>query len=920
MSREASSSSVTGLVCPECLTFNPPDAAACAHCHHTLTCVREHPRWSHALSLPRQAKLHITLRWLGTERHLTLDPHQHQSIPLGEGASLEITFDGNPFHCAAKRAGEPIEITLPGTHICGDVEICARAFAASPSRISVPAIERFCPDQVAIDVGTPLTLGRRSDGQNDPCKVVPDSAVEMDHALFVCRYPRDDSNGRKVRREFWIVDLDTPGGTFVDRQPIVSQRLVGGNLIQIDGYAWIFNEEDAQLIPVAGINGADLLLSKIAVDGRLAPVSLSITSGQMVAIAGQSGAGKSTLMHTILGNVRGQASGSVAVGGISFDGDPEAYRAQLGFVPQEEVLHADLTVRQSIEYRADLRREARSTDRPSRGEITELLSRLEIPQSRWEALPTQLSGGESKRARIASELISKPRLLLLDEPASGLDQGREIQLMRLLRGLSNQGCTVIVITHGLAHLEFFDRVLLVLSGDLKFDGTPDQLRERIPSGEFTDLDLAEPPEFRGESSPVADNQDSSKHLKNTSALHQFRILFSREFAKMVNRRLLTIGLPSAISTLLSPLGLVKRNAKFIQPYWLFLPLLLVPAFFAFALHFGIHSDDQFVLPFFAILASIWMGASLSLLSIVNERTSFEHESVLFLHLWPFVAAKTLSLWLISAVQTLVFVGLLEPLRYWTDDPGLPNAFVAFVVLVLTGWAAVGMGMVISAVSGKSSSIANFLLPLMMILQIVFSAEVAGKGGNLQSAYGSFHLHRCEGKTNCVRRVEHRVPTNGQWLCEVCRGKLSTCRKTIEHKANASSVSERGIGPHVSAELRRCLDEQAVKSPSYDQAVNEDLPTTVAIAISYGTLSRYGDMALRSLDEEDPQTRDENGYNQWFWEAISILVVLAFALPGVTWFILWVQAGNRHSRLKRYLAHILPWRATSQTKNQPQHSP
>lgn len=900
MSKDAASGIATGLACPECLTFNSPDVAACAHCQHALACVHEHPRWSQALSLPRQATLKIAVRWLGTERHLELAPHQQQNIPLGESDSLRVTFAGNPFQCTVERGNEHIEITLPGSHIFGDAEVCACTVAVCRRQDSVPAIEKFCPDQVAVDRATPLTIGRRSDGKHEPCKVVPDSTVEMDHALLVCRYPRDASHSSQVRREFWIVDLNTPQGTFVDRQAIVSQRLVGGNLVQIGGYAWIFNEEDCQLIPVAGINGADLQLTEVAVEDRLAPVSLAIGSGQLVAIAGQSGAGKSTLMHTILGNVRGQARGTISVGGIPFDSDPEAYRAQLGFVPQEEVLHADLTVRQSIEYRADLRRASRSSDRASRGEITELLSRLEIPQSRWEALPTQLSGGESKRARIASELISKPRLLLLDEPASGLDQGREIQLMRLLRGLSFQGCTVIVITHGLAHLEYFDRVLLVQSGELKFDGTPDQLRRRIPTGEFTDLDLAEPPELRAESTPAAVDHDPAKHLKNTSALHQFRILIGREFAKMVNRSLLTTSLPSSISTLLSSIGLVKRNAKQFQPSWLLLPLLLVPTFFAFALHFGIHSDDQFVLPFFAVLASIWMGASLSLLSMVSERTSFEHESVLFLHLWPFVAAKTLSLWLVSAVQTLIFVLLLELLRSRTEDLGLPGPFVAFIVLMLTGWAATGMGMVISAVSGKSSSIANFLLPLMMILQIVFSAEVAGKGGNLSSAYGSFHLHRCEGRTNCVRRVEHRVPTNGQWLCEVCRGTLSTCREANEQEASPSAAYGGGIGPRVPPELRPCLDEHAVRSSRYDQSVNQDLPTPIAITISYVTLSRYGDMALRSLDEVDPQTRAENGYNQWFREALSILVALVFALPGIAWFILWVQEGNRHSRLKRYL--------------------
>lgn len=913
MSSDASDENPSGLACPECLTFNPLDAATCAHCHQSLKWVHEISRWQQALSLPRAAQLEVDVLWLGTTRHLTLKPHDQQEVPLGEGASLDIAFDGNPFQCQVQRAAEQAEITLPGSHILGDVEIRARTVCVSHDHTSVPAIEKFCSADVSIDVAAPLTLGRRSDGKSAPCMIVPDSAVEMEHALFVFRYLRDDSNGRQHRREFWIADLDTPEGTFVDRKPVVAQRLVGGNLIQIDGYAWIFNEEDGRLIAVEGINGADLRISQVGVEDRLAPVSLSIASGQLVAIAGQSGAGKSTLMHTILGNVRGQASGTVSVGGIPYDVDAEAYRAQLGFVPQDEVLHTDLTVQQSIAYRARLRRESSSPTRQTSGEIPELLGRLEVPRARWEALPTQLSGGESKRARIASELISKPRLLLLDEPASGLDQGREIQLMRLLRGLSLQGCTVVVVTHGLAHLEYFDRVLLLRKGELKFDGTPSQLRERIPTGEFTDLDLAEPPVFRDERVLAAEVEQASKPLENTASWHQFRVIIDREKAKVFNRLLFTLRLPTSVGKVLTQFGLFGRKITAIRLHWLWLPILLVPAFFALALHFGIRSDDQYVLPFFAVLASIWMGASLSLLSIVNERISFEHERVLFLHLWPFVAAKTISLWLISVAQTVVFVGLLWGLRTTIEAPGLPDVLFTTSILMMTGWSAVGMGMVVSAFSGTSSSIANFLLPLLMILQIVFSAEVAGKGGALELAYGSFHLHACDGKTDCIRRVEYRVPTNGEWLCEVCRGKLKSC-----HTASDDGRPGSGIGLDVSPEVRQCLDQNAHKSSSYDEGVNRDLPTPVAIAISYATLSRYGDMALRSLEEVDPTTHEQYGYRRWFWEAFGRLFLLTIALPGVTWLVLGVQSSKRHRRARRHFAQLLSRRKQSDPPDAESH--
>ena len=77
---------------------------------------------------------------------------------------------------------------------------------------------------------------------------------------------------------------------------------------------------------------------------------------------------------------------------------------------------------------------------------------MDLQQALWQKKPGHMSGGESQRVRIAAELIAGPQLLFLDEPAKGLDHGREVALMKLLRSLSYQGCTVIVITHSLGHL------------------------------------------------------------------------------------------------------------------------------------------------------------------------------------------------------------------------------------------------------------------------------------------------------------------------------------------------------------------------------------------------------------------------------------------------------------------------------------
>ena len=198
-------------------------------------------------------------------------------------------------------------------------------------------------------------------------------------------------------------------------------------------------------------------------------VSFSVEKGEFVAIVGASGSGKSTLMHMI-GGVDIPASGHIFVDGQEITGmsaDKLAIfrRRQIGVVYQFYNLIPILTVEENITLPIDL--DGRKTDKKR---LDELLKTLGIEDKR-HSLPNQLSGGQQQRVSIARALITKPALLLADEPTGNLDSKATEDIVGLLK-MSNKnfGQTVIMITHNLEIAAQADRILTMSDGRLSEEG------------------------------------------------------------------------------------------------------------------------------------------------------------------------------------------------------------------------------------------------------------------------------------------------------------------------------------------------------------------------------------------------------------------------------------------------------------------
>jgi ABC-type multidrug transport system ATPase subunit len=302
--------------------------------------------------------------------------------------------------------------------------------------------------------------------------------VRLDHPLVQAYHVA-------VRREdsgtIWLEDRRTAAGTYINGQRLRGrQRLATGDIIQIGPFS--ARVGSTALEPLEQVAGVDISVRDASVDapharnGRprtlLHSVSLELNPATMTAVAGPSGAGKTTLMRLLSGQLAA-AEGVVEYNGADLADCRVAYAALMGYVPQEDVVHADLTVMEALGYQARLRLGSAAAPATRLARVERVITLMGLTQQRSQLVKT-LSGGQRKRVSIACELLSEPQILFLDEPTSGLDPGLDKRMMLLLRLLADQGRTVVLTTHAIAHVDVCDTLVLVgVGGYVIYAGPPE---------------------------------------------------------------------------------------------------------------------------------------------------------------------------------------------------------------------------------------------------------------------------------------------------------------------------------------------------------------------------------------------------------------------------------------------------------------
>ena len=202
----------------------------------------------------------------------------------------------------------------------------------------------------------------------------------------------------------------------------------------------------------------------------ISDLSFALEPGELVAIVGGSGAGKTTLLNCLAG-VRPVQPGMVRYNGGDLAANLTNYRTLFGYVPQDDIVHKELTVERTLYYAARLRLAGLSTDlRKER--VERAMAVLGLSAHAGQKV-SSLSGGQRKRTSIGAELLTDPGVFFLDEPTSGLDPATGLDMMRQLKELTGRGSTVIVTTHNPGDIAGCDRVVfLARGGHLAYSGAP----------------------------------------------------------------------------------------------------------------------------------------------------------------------------------------------------------------------------------------------------------------------------------------------------------------------------------------------------------------------------------------------------------------------------------------------------------------
>ncbi len=582
----------------------------------------------------------------------------------------------------------------------------------------------------------PVELGRAPNPHSTASMELDAPTVSRLHATI-----NPDGKGR------YILQDRSTNGTFVNGNRLEkSYTLNKEDTIQIGPYVLLFTGEALELTNATNQIRLDAHRLTFRVKDKkgeiftiLNEVNLVLEPGQLVALVGGSGAGKSTLMKALLG-IAPISSGNVYLNGDNLRKNWPVYRSQVGYVPQDDIIHRELTVEEVLRSACQLRL---PPDTNIEEVITNTLEQIKLSHVR-NTLVTKLSGGQRKRVSIGVELLADPKLFFLDEPTSGLDPGLDKEMMLLLREQADRGRTIALVTHATDNIGICDRIAFMgLGGNLCFYGPPEealpffqQYAGRFDSehfGDFADIYIelnkgknkaaiaervsywsekyANSPEYKSyiqnSLSPGKENQQAAKSNSTKtgiSPIAQLSLLCKR-YWKLVSRdttSLILTLLAGPITIALT--GLPLRNEQ---------PLSVVdePSITQGSLALR--------LLFIFSCVAIWIGLSNSIREIVKEAAIYFRERLLNLRLLPYLASKLLIRGGLALAQTILIAAVVL-LVFEAPESELIPWYLGFAITTfLTLLASSSLSLMLSAMV-KTENEGNGILPLIMIPQIIFS--------------------------------------------------------------------------------------------------------------------------------------------------------------------------------------------------------
>ena len=482
-----------------------------------------------------------------------------------------------------------------------------------------------------------IRIGR--DPDND--WVIPDLSVSRNHAEIV----QTNSD------IFELIDLKSTNGTFVNGRKIRRHTLIVGDVISIGKIVRRFTSDGIESIE--GTIGTSIVGSEVSFSVQnkilLDSVSFNLGPRTLTAVIGPSGAGKSTLLGVLTGRTK-PSSGTVQVGGQDLHENFQTLGKTIGSVPQSDILHTRLTVKQALNYGAKLRLPADVDAVEREARVEEVMEKLELSE-RANLRIDKLSGGQRKRASIGLELLTSPNVLVLDEPTSGLDPGLDAHVMETLRTLADEGQTVVVVTHSVDNLHICDNVILMASGGhIAYCGPANSVFSVLKKKTWAEVfrflasqDAIEMAQKR-HSSPASSVLAKDHLVENgqnffarmmTLSSRYIRVIISDRFYLMLLALIpLVVGLISSAAGSkygFGP-GIEKAPNVYYNPYAQATILVLV-------------------------LGSVFIGLSTGIQEIVKENAIRMREQALGVSPLSYISSKILILGLIVIFQILIFTSI-----------------------------------------------------------------------------------------------------------------------------------------------------------------------------------------------------------------------------------------------------------------------
>ncbi len=658
---------------------------------------------------------------------------------LSIGGTVSLTYEIIPL--APDAAAEPLRVA----------EVPVPAEVALPPAGETPAVgvaleERAAPPGVTMlgeDIATgglqkidlcdktELTIGRS-----------PDNDLHLDFPTVSRHHARIRCVGSA--QEYVIEDLRSSNGTIVNDEFLEAGKLYPlypGSTIRIGPMKLIFAPGAMELVDESrDLRLHGLHLNQFVGKGvnLLQDISLAILPREFVALVGVSGAGKSTLMNALAG-FWPASDGVVLVNGEDLYRRFDAFRTDLGYVPQDDIIHKELTAERALQYVARLRLPSDMTAAERSEAVAQELETLGLTE-RKDVRVGSLSGGQRKRVSIGVERLTRPGLFFLDEATSGLDPGTENRLMRLLRQLADSGQTIVLITHATKNVMLCDQVIfLAKGGRLAYYGPPDQALKYFEVEDFDEIyeqleDERSPEEWaeRYRQSPQYEEYVVTRlggahgtvpdlHPESSSA----RAGKGARRASLAPPRT-KVKRPSAFRQL----GvLTARYLEIIRSDRTYLMLMLLLAPILGSMDLIAWSRDIFdpvdgnashvmTMLFLATILPFLVGALSSVREIVKEKAIYRRERAVNLRIVPYLLSK-MAVGFLFALYHAAALLVLKLVAVDFSHLGLEQIGLYYLLLVLAVMSGVMWGLLVSAIAPREEQ-AILVAIVLVVVQLVFA--------------------------------------------------------------------------------------------------------------------------------------------------------------------------------------------------------